>query len=241
MTPQELDDKLRAAKEPSGGPFVLETFKNFKGGTRYQDILVELANREVFFGYTEDGRPGLFRTSIWMYIYFRGLWLAEMYRVRQGERLKDRRYGQAGTETLMRGEKIDADRPWRAAQRGYHQEFQLDVEREHLDFNLLLKDFQRVLIRESTVYPGFVSATLVYPVVLNLDDLDYQARPWEDGRMVWDSPNKIIRCEWKRWKSYKRLQERNRLLEQTDPVKVAVRSLYGDRKFAGGRFQIPKL
>jgi hypothetical protein len=239
MTPEELDEKLRAAKGPSGGPFDVETFKNFKNGTRYRDVLDEIANREISLQYTWEGRPGLFRTSIWMYIYYRGLWLTEMYRVRQGEKLKPRRYGQAGTETLMRGENVDQGRPWRAAKRGFHQEFQLEVEREHLDFNLLLRDFQRIIIRESTVYPGFVSGTLVYPAVLDLTQLGYRVRPWKDGRMVWDTPNKVIRCEWKRWKSFKQLKQRNAALQNVDPVMVEVRKLYGDQDFEG-ELVIPK-
>lgn len=195
MTPQEFDERLRAAKSTSGGPFDIDVFKRYKDETRYWEVLEELNNREVSLEYTEDGRPCLFRISVWMFIHFLGLWLSECYRVRSGEKLTREVYGQAGTETLMRGFLGDQGWLWRAAIRGYWDEFQLEVKREHLDFNSLLAKFHKTIVRESSVYPGFVSSTLIYPVALDLTKLGYRERRWKEGRMVWDT-HKIIRCEW---------------------------------------------
>ncbi len=221
MAPEEFDDQLRAATGPSGGPFDLNAFKRFKDERRYREVLEELANREVILRFTEAGRPILFRTSIWMYIYYLGKWLMELYRVRDGIKLKGREtYGQAATETLLRGEmEEDQGKLWLAAQRGFRQEFQLDVEQHHLDFNFLLKMLQRIIVRESSVYPGFISSTLVYPVVLDLGSLGDNARRWEDGRMVWDT-NKIIRCEWREWLPYERQVESPAPALRFDPIKA---------------------
>lgn len=205
MTPTELDEKLRAAKSPSGGPFDIDAFKR---GIKYTEFFEELENNEVIFGIgEEDGRPFLFRTSIWLFLGFEieasDLFFQEQYRTRNGIRLNRKTYGQAGTETLIRGEKGDQGKIQRAAVRGLAQEFKIEVKESDLDFNILLKAFQRLIVRESSVYKGFVSKTLVYPALYDLKK-SFATRPWQNGLLIDDSGTDIW-DQWAPWPEFRKL------------------------------------
>lgn len=88
MTPQEFYDKLRAAKNTSGGPFDIDAFNK---GLKSKEVFEELEKLEVIFDLDEDGRPFLFRSSLWMFIRHKDFWLKERYRKRKGQKLKSRR------------------------------------------------------------------------------------------------------------------------------------------------------
>lgn len=205
MTPQEFYDKLRAAKSTSGGPFDIDAFKS---GIKHTEVFEELLNDEVIFGIgEEDGRPYLFRTSIWLFLGFEietsDLFFQEQYRERNGIRLNRTTFGQAGTETLQRGEKGDQGKIRRAAVRGLWQEFNIKVNESDIDFNTLLSAFSGIIVRESSVYKGFVSKTLVYPALYDLKK-SFDVRPWQEGLMIDDFGTKIW-GQWAPWPQFRTL------------------------------------
>lgn len=225
MTPQELDEQLWAAKAVGGGPFDIDAFKR---GIKYTELFEELENNEVIFGIGEDdGRPFLFRTSIWLFLGFEietsDLFFKEQHRTRNGIRLNRETYGQAGTETLMRGEKGDQGKIQRAGVRGLAHEFKIKVQEADLDFNILFKAFSRLIVRESSVYNGFVSKTLVYPAVYDLKKI-FEVRPWQSGLLIDDCGTEIW-DQWAPWPEFRKLVTPSSAL--LDPIKADLQRFEG--------------